>query len=86
MGTYQLLQAREPTQLQGSGGTGVPWQDYHLMAFPEAQYVCMATAASVKFPTMKQQSEEARLNTRGTFIITLQMEKTYQVTGCLPSC
>lgn len=42
----------------------------------------MATAASVQFLAIKQQPEEERLNMRGTFIITVQMEKTYQVTGC----
>lgn len=53
-----------------------------VMIFPVSQHVCMATAASVQFLATKQQPEEERLNMRGTFIITVQMEKTYQVTGC----
>lgn len=57
-------------------------QDDCVMVFPVSQHVCVATAASVQFSAIEQQPEEARLNTRGTFIFIVQVEKTYRVTGC----
>lgn len=57
-------------------------QDDCVMVFPVSQHACVATAASVQFSAIEQQPEEARLNTRGTFIFIVQVEKTYRVTGC----
>lgn len=62
---------------QALGSAGWPWDC--LCWITECVY---AHCAPVPFSAPKQQPEEARLNTKGIFIIIVQMENTYQVTGC----
>lgn len=75
------IQAAPRAGASSAPATSRHWsvQDYHEIVLPESQCVCTVT---VSFSATKQQPEEARLNTRGIFIIIVQMENTYQATGC----